>query len=304
MAHSRGGMVVDPTELKQAAEMVSNAKCVALLGTGGNLAIAQHMASDMYRHLDKFCFAPDSVNQTALGGDSHWHGPWLDYATKSADLVILITCRINSPAVYALGALERAWRRQPPFTTNILLVAPEKHDRIPTLVVDATHYHEFEVFAMMALYNVMEECGVELPQLPSSVKSQDVPSRCNVYCIDIDGTLTEPHDGDPWNAVPRRDRIKKINQLYDDGATIYLQTARGSIVSQQRFPNDPQAQQRNADYMYRSRTEQQLDQWGVKYHQLYFGKPRASAYVDDRGHHDSEFFNLIPTEDPPFWHPV
>ena len=67
MAHSRGGMVVDPTELKQAAEMVSNAKCVALLGTGGNLAIAQHMASDMYRHLDKFCFAPDSVNQTALG---------------------------------------------------------------------------------------------------------------------------------------------------------------------------------------------------------------------------------------------
>ena len=286
-------MVVEPEELRVAADMLSSATNVALLGTGGNLAIAQHMASDIYRHMNKFCFAPDSVNQTALGGDYDWKIPWLDYAAKSADLIILITCRIQSPAVYAVEALEKEWRRSPPFRTHVLIIAPEKHEYLPTLVVESNFYHEFEVFAMMSIYNMMEECGVELPALPRHAPTKDISSRCDVYCVDIDGTLTEPHDGDPWNAVPRMDRIDKINKMYDNGATIYLQTARGFIASAQRYPDDPQAQQRNADYLCRSRTEAQLKEWGVKYHKLFFGKPRASVYVDDRGSHDSEFFAIM-----------
>ena len=55
----------------------------------------------------------------------------------------------------------------------------------------------------------------------------------NIYCIDIDGTLTEPHRGTPWSAVPIQSRIDKVNQLYDEGATIYLMTARGFIRSQE-----------------------------------------------------------------------
>ena len=34
----------------------------------------------------------------------------------------------------------------------------------------------------------------------------------NIYCIDIDGTLTEPHEGTPWEAVPITSRIKKVNE--------------------------------------------------------------------------------------------
>jgi len=298
MAHSRGGMVTNPTELKQASDMLRDATRVALMGTGGNLAIAQHMASDIYRHMGKFCFAPDSVNQTALGGDGDWKAPWVDYAIGAADLIILITCRIESPAVYAV----EKWREH----ANVLIIAPEKHEYLPTLVVESNFYHEFEVFALMSIYNMMEECGVELPLLPRHAPTKDVTSRCDVYCFDIDGTLTQPHDSDPWNAVPRMDRIEKVNELYDDGCTIHLQTARGYISSVKRYPNDPQAQQRNADYLCRGRTEKQLEEWGVKYHSLYFGKPRASTYIDDRGWNDSEFFSLLehPKEDPPFWHPV
>ena len=112
----------------------------------------------------------------------------------------------------------------------------------------------------------------------------------NIYCIDIDGTLTEPHKGAPWSAVPIQSRIDKVNQLYDEGATIYLMTARGFIRSQEH-KGSIYEQQGIADEHARERTEAQLKKWGVKYHALYFGKPRAVTYVDDRAVNDKEFFN-------------
>ena len=54
---------------KEQLKTFDDAGKIALIGNGGNLAIAQHMASDIYRHTDKFCFAPDAINLTALGGD-------------------------------------------------------------------------------------------------------------------------------------------------------------------------------------------------------------------------------------------
>ena len=112
----------------------------------------------------------------------------------------------------------------------------------------------------------------------------------NIYCIDIDGTLTEPHEGTPWEAIPRPQRIAYVNELYDEGATIYLMTARGFIRSSGMHPQDITAAQQEADNYCRERTEAQLTKWGVKYHALYFGKPRAVVYVDDRGVSDKEFF--------------
>jgi uncharacterized HAD superfamily protein len=113
--------------------------------------------------------------------------------------------------------------------------------------------------------------------------------RDDIFCIDIDGTLTEPHKGAPWDAIPRHDRIRKVNTLYDNGAIIYLMTARGFIHSSAKHDNISEAQT-EADNFARSRTEAQLTKWGVKYHKLYFGKPRAVLYVDDRAMSDHEFF--------------
>ena len=78
--------------LRHFPSKLMKAQSVALLGNGGNLAVAQHMASDIFRHTGKFCFAPDSVNTTALADKSDWKVPWMQYA-KHADLVIGITCR-------------------------------------------------------------------------------------------------------------------------------------------------------------------------------------------------------------------
>ena len=112
----------------------------------------------------------------------------------------------------------------------------------------------------------------------------------NIYCIDIDGTLTKPHRGTPWTAVPIKSRIDKVNELYEEGATIYLMTARGFIRSQEHV-GTIHDQQGIADEHARERTDAQLKKWGVKYHALYFGKPRAVTYVDDRAVNDKEFFD-------------
>tara|TARA_B100001113_G_scaffold344056_1_gene331996 strand:- start:389 stop:1222 length:834 start_codon:yes stop_codon:yes gene_type:complete len=257
-----------------------NANRIALVGTGGNLAIAQHMASDIYRHTGKFCFAPDAINLTALGGDGDWKESWLDYARTGADLIIAITCRVESPLTRQL------------VNDNVILLSPIYHETIPTIRIDSTYYHEFECRALYAIYMLMQQTGVPLPTLPKVVQNNiDVSEfRDNIYCIDIDGTLTEPHKGTPFEAIPIPSRIEKINKLFDEGATIYLMTARGFVHSSTRYPDDILAQQREADYHVRSRTEKQLKEWGVKYTKLFFGKPRAWVYVDDRAINDFDFF--------------
>ena len=50
-------------------ESVKSAKSVAIIGNGGNLAIANHVGSDMNRYLGKFTFYPDAVHLTALSQD-------------------------------------------------------------------------------------------------------------------------------------------------------------------------------------------------------------------------------------------
>ena len=261
--------------LQLGANCLKKANRIALIGNGGNLAIAQHMASDIYRHTNKFCFAPDAINTTALGGDGDWKKEWLDYAVINADLIIGITCRVNSPLVLALEKLD----------VEVLLLAPDQHEFLNTIVINSVYYHEFEINALSTIYLMMAAAGWELPKLPNQSQRYDdiTEDRDNIYCIDIDGTLTEPHDGSPWDAVPRMDRISRVNEWYDNGYTIYLMTARGFIHSTSRYPQDITSQQAEADYHCRSRTEAQLKKWGVKYHKLFFGKPRANKYIDDRG---------------------
>lgn len=87
-----------------------------------------------------------------------------------------------------------------------------------------------------------------------------------VYCFDIDGTICSNTDGDYHKADPRPDVIQKINALLDYGHTIYFYTARGATTGLD----------------WRELTEKQLHEWGVRYHRLYFGKPTADFYVDDK----------------------
>ena len=106
------------------------------------------------------------------------------------------------------------------------------------------------------------------------------------YVIDIDGTICTSgtaEDTRYTEALPIRDRIDKINKLYDDGNTIIYLTARGMG----RHKNNADLA-RKEFYEF---TEIQLSLWGCKYHQLFLGKPSGDYYIDDKGVNSDDFFN-------------
>ncbi len=102
------------------------------------------------------------------------------------------------------------------------------------------------------------------------------------YVFDIDGTICDSENGDYANAVPRQHRINKINKLYDEGNVIIFQTARGMGRSNNSFVYAHEA--------FYELTRSQLIEWGVKFHDLFLGKPAGDIYIDDKGITDKDFF--------------
>jgi hypothetical protein len=103
-----------------------------------------------------------------------------------------------------------------------------------------------------------------------------------IYVFDIDGTICTVTDGEYPTAKPLHNRIDKVNSLYDEGHTIIFQTARGMG----RSNNSEQF----AYAKFYEFTKQQLEDWGVRYHSLFLGKPAGDVYIDDKGIKDNDFF--------------
>ena len=96
-----------------------------------------------------------------------------------------------------------------------------------------------------------------------------------ILYVDIDETIcTSPDDRDYAKAKPIKKNIDKINKLYDDGNVITYWTARGT----------------GSGIDWRDVTEKQFDKWGVKYHDLKFGKPIYDLFVDDKNINSETFF--------------
>ena len=95
------------------------------------------------------------------------------------------------------------------------------------------------------------------------------------YCFDIDGTICntpcdpDGHNQRYWDATPIPVVVDEINRLYDEGHYIILMTARG----------------RGSGKDWTGLTEEFLQRWGVKYHELepMFHKPNADLFIDDKG---------------------
>lgn len=86
-----------------------------------------------------------------------------------------------------------------------------------------------------------------------------------IYEVDLDGTLCSNTNGAYEHAIPFPDRIKKINQLYDNGNIININTARGTTTGIDWY----------------NLTLQQLKDWGVKYHSLTVGKKQHYDFIID-----------------------
>lgn len=87
------------------------------------------------------------------------------------------------------------------------------------------------------------------------------------FVFDIDGVIAEYQKNlDYVSAKPNQEMISAINQLYDSGNYIVLFTARGTKTG----------------IDWEDVTQKQMRDWGVKYHELKFGKPDADFYIDDK----------------------
>ncbi len=88
-----------------------------------------------------------------------------------------------------------------------------------------------------------------------------------IYCFDIDGTICDTSGNDYPSAAPFPDVVSKINSLYDEGHTIKMFTARGSVSGKDW-----------TDF-----TIAQLSEWGVMYHELIMNKkPHYDILIDDK----------------------
>lgn len=89
-----------------------------------------------------------------------------------------------------------------------------------------------------------------------------------VYCFDLDGTLcTQTYGGKYAEAQPIRKAIEEVNRLFDEGCKIIIDTGRGS----------------SSGIDWKSLTCEQLESWGLRYHELHVGrKISADVFIDDK----------------------
>jgi len=96
---------------------------------------------------------------------------------------------------------------------------------------------------------------------------------------------TQEKTGTYHLAKPKHDVIAMVNSLYDKGHKIVIFTARGMQTCNGDF--------RKIHDNYREMTEKWLEDNGVKYHKLLFGKVSGDYYVDDKGLSIEGFLSLV-----------
>lgn len=94
------------------------------------------------------------------------------------------------------------------------------------------------------------------------------------YMVDIDGTICYNTNSEYENSKPDNDRINHFNRLFDKGNEIHYWTARGT----------------NSGKDWEEFTVRQLEEWGVKYTSVRFGKPHYDIWIDDKAQNDKEYF--------------
>ena len=98
--------------------------------------------------------------------------------------------------------------------------------------------------------------------------------------VDIDDTICyyenkSNKEKDYSKAIPYKERINKINKLYEKGNQIVYWTARGTLTQKMWF----------------NTTLKQLQDWGCKFHELRMGKPAYDLFIDDKNINSEDFFS-------------
>lgn len=100
-------------------------------------------------------------------------------------------------------------------------------------------------------------------------------NELKTFCFDLDDTLCKTNGCNYEKSQPHKDRINFVNELYNQGHTILIDSARGS----------------GTGIYWTAKTAIQLKEWGLKYHRLRCGhKFAADKYIDDKGFNSEIYF--------------
>lgn len=94
--------------------------------------------------------------------------------------------------------------------------------------------------------------------------------------LDVDGTLcTATQDGSYTDVVPLPGAVETVRRWHRLGYYIIIQTARHMRTC---GGNEGQILAKGARLLI-----DWLDTWGIPYDEVYFGKPHADIFIDDKG---------------------
>lgn len=106
----------------------------------------------------------------------------------------------------------------------------------------------------------------DLAAAETKVTADHLPEG-RTFAFDLDGVIAQiAPDNDYARAEAYPPGVALVNRLHDLGNRIVVYTARGAATG--------------LDWT--ETTRDQLTRWGVRHHELRFGKPAADYYVDDR----------------------
>lgn len=106
-----------------------------------------------------------------------------------------------------------------------------------------------------------------------------------IYCFDLDNTLCITKNKGYSDSLPIVERIKEVNDLYEKGYYIKIYTARGTTEFKGNLALVLDK--------YYSLTKNQINEWGLKYHELILGKPPYDLFIDDKAINSESYFKPI-----------
>lgn len=97
-----------------------------------------------------------------------------------------------------------------------------------------------------------------------------------IFCFDLDNTLCVTKKNNYLKSKPKKKIIKLVNELYNNGHTIKIFTA--------RFMGRSKDNIYKANQKAHKLTLKQINNWGLKFHKLLISKPSADIYIDDKAY--------------------
>jgi len=96
------------------------------------------------------------------------------------------------------------------------------------------------------------------------------------FCFDLDNTICTTKNSNYSTSRPKPNAIKMINELYDNGHIIKINTARYMGRNNDNI--------KKASKQGFKKTHKQLKSWGLKFHKLVISKLAADIYIDDKSY--------------------